>query len=69
MIRVTDVHLAGPAAASPSEVPNRIGSAEVPVRVYEPDEAALPPTVIVNVRTAEVSSPPLAVPPLSRATT
>lgn len=41
MIRVTDVHLAGPAAASPSEVPNRIGSAEVPVRVYEPDEAAL----------------------------
>ena len=41
MVRISDARVAGPAAAPVSERPNRVGSAEVPVRIYEPEPAEL----------------------------
>ena len=39
MVRISDVRITGPAAAAVTERPNRTGSAEISVRVYEPDTA------------------------------
>ena len=41
MVLISDARVAGPAAAPVSERPNRVGSAEVPVRIYEPEPAEL----------------------------